>query len=136
MARKTPPPDDQGREQPSFSRRSFLKSAGVSAAATTIVGAGERAEAAPSVLGPDAVTLSLKVNGAARAVTVEPRVTLLEALRNELDLTGAKPVCDRGGCGACTVLLDGEPIASCLMLAADAVGHEIRPSRASVRPRR
>ena len=125
MARKTPPPDDQGREQTSFSRRSFLKSAGVSAAATTIVGAGERAEAAPSVLGPDAVTLSLKVNGAARAVTVEPRVTLLDALRNELDLTGAKPVCERGGCGACTVLLDGAPIASCLMLAADAEGHEI-----------
>jgi aerobic-type carbon monoxide dehydrogenase small subunit (CoxS/CutS family) len=124
MARRPPPPDE-GREQPSFSRRSFLKSAGVSAAATTIVGAGERAEAAPAVIGPDAATLNLKVNGVARAVTVEPRVTLLEALRNELDLTGAKPVCERGGCGACTVLLDGAPIASCLMLAADAEGHAI-----------
>jgi aerobic-type carbon monoxide dehydrogenase small subunit (CoxS/CutS family) len=58
-------------------------------------------------------------------VTVEPRVTLLRALRNHLDLTGAKEVCDRGGCGACTVLLDGEPVCSCLMLAADAVGREI-----------
>jgi len=58
-------------------------------------------------------------------VTVEPRVTLLRALRNHLDLTGAKEVCDRGSCGACTVLVDGEPVASCLMLAADAVGHEI-----------
>ena len=125
MARKNPPPDEEGREQPSFSRRSFLKSAGVSAAATTIVGAGERGEAAPAVLGPGAVPLNLKVNGAARTVTVEPRVTLLDALRNELDLTGAKEVCERGGCGACTVLLDGAPIASCLMLAADAVGHEI-----------
>jgi len=125
MARKTPPPDDVGREQPSFSRRGCLKSAGVSAAATTIGGAGERGEAAPAVLGPGAVTLNLKVNGAARAVSVEPRVTLLDALRNELDLTGAKPVCERGGCGACTVLLDGAPIASCLLLAADAEGHEI-----------
>jgi aerobic-type carbon monoxide dehydrogenase small subunit (CoxS/CutS family) len=77
------------------------------------------------VLGPDAVTLNLKVNGAPRTVSVEPRVTLLDALRNHLDLTGAKPVCERGGCGACTVLLDGAPIASCLMLAADAEGHEI-----------
>jgi aerobic-type carbon monoxide dehydrogenase small subunit (CoxS/CutS family) len=52
-------------------------------------------------------------------------VTLLDALRNHLDLTGAKPVCDRGGCGACTVLLDGNPVVSCMMLAADAEGHEI-----------
>jgi aerobic-type carbon monoxide dehydrogenase small subunit (CoxS/CutS family) len=124
MARRPPPPDD-GREQPSFSRRSFLKSAGVSAAATTIVGAGERAQAAPTVLGPDAVTLSLKVNGAARTVSVEPRVTLLDALRDHLDLTGAKPVCERGGCGGCTVLLDGAPVVSCLLLAADAEGHEV-----------
>ncbi len=58
-------------------------------------------------------------------MNVEPRVTLLEALRNELDLTGAKPVCERGGCGACTVLLDGAPVVSCLMLAVDAEGHEI-----------
>ncbi len=58
-------------------------------------------------------------------MSVEPRVTLLDALRNHLDLTGAKPVCERGGCGACTVLVDGAPIVSCLMLAADAEGHEI-----------
>src|SRR5439155_111739 len=64
-------------------------------------------------------------NVAARTVNVEPRVTLLRALRNHLDLTGAKEICDRGACGGCTVLLDGEPIASCLMLAADAEGHEI-----------
>lgn len=123
MARKPPPPDDEN-DTLAFSRRSFLKTAGVGAAATTMVGVGARGEAA-QVLGPDAVTLNLKVNGAAHAVTVEPRVTLLDALRNHLDLTGAKQVCDRGGCGACTVLLDGEPVNSCLMLAADAEGSEI-----------
>ena len=56
---------------------------------------------------------------------VEPRVTLLRALRNHLGLTGAKEVCERGACGGCTVLLDGAPICACLLLAVDAVGHEI-----------
>jgi aerobic-type carbon monoxide dehydrogenase small subunit (CoxS/CutS family) len=124
MARKEPSPPGDESGTPAFSRRSFLKTAGVGAAATTVVGVGARGEAA-QILGPDAVTLSLKVNGAVQQVTVEPRVTLLDALRNHLDLTGTKQVCDRGGCGACTVLLDGEPVNSCLILAADAEGHEI-----------
>jgi xanthine dehydrogenase YagT iron-sulfur-binding subunit len=119
---KPPSPDEKDAQ--GFSRRNFLKSAGVGAAATSLVGVGAPSEAA-TVLGPGPVPLSLKVNGAVKAVTVEPRVTLLSALRNHLDLTGAKQVCDRGGCGACTVLVDGEPVASCLMLAADAVGHDI-----------
>jgi xanthine dehydrogenase YagT iron-sulfur-binding subunit len=123
MAKQRPREADSA--QPAFSRRSFLKTAGVGAAASTVVGVGASAAAAPQVLGPGAVTLSLKVNGAVRQVTVEPRVTLLDALRNHLDLTGAKQVCDRGGCGACTVILDGEAVKSCLMLAADAEGHEI-----------
>jgi xanthine dehydrogenase YagT iron-sulfur-binding subunit len=123
MARKASPPGDES-ATPAFSRRSFLKTAGVGAAATSVVGVGAKGEAA-QVLGPDAVTLSLKVNGAIEKVTVEPRVTLLNALRNHLDLTGAKQVCDRGGCGACTVLLDGEPVNSCLVLAVDVEGHEI-----------
>ena len=123
MASKPSPPDAAG-GTPAFSRRSFLKTAGVGAAATTVVGVGAGSQAA-QVLGPEAVSLSLKVNGTLRQVTVEPRVTLLEALRNHLDLTGAKQVCDRGACGACTVLLDGEPVNSCLVLAADAEGHEI-----------
>jgi aerobic-type carbon monoxide dehydrogenase small subunit (CoxS/CutS family) len=118
-------PEDRSNKDPKFSRRSFLKSAGVGAAATTLAGAASDALAAPQVLGPDAVALSLKINGQLKTVTVEPRVTLLRALRNHLDLTGAKEVCDRGGCGACTVLLDGDPVCSCLMLAADAVGREI-----------
>ena len=124
MARRPSPPGDES-ATPAFSRRSFLKTAGVGAAATTVVGVAAKSQGAPVILGPDAVTLTLKVNGAARPVTVEPRVTLLDALRDHLDLTGAKQICDRGGCGGCTVLLDGEPVKSCLMLAADAEGHEI-----------
>jgi xanthine dehydrogenase YagT iron-sulfur-binding subunit len=123
MTRRRTPLDD-GSRTPGLSRRTFLKTAGVGAAATTVVGVGARGESA-TVLGPDAVTLNLKVNGVARSVTVEPRVTLLDALRDHLDLTGAKQVCDRGACGGCTVLFDGEPIDSCLLLAADAEGHEI-----------
>jgi aerobic-type carbon monoxide dehydrogenase small subunit (CoxS/CutS family) len=121
MARRPSAPDH---ETPGFDRRTFLKTAGVGAAATSLVGMGAPGEGA-TVLGPDPITLDLKVNGSVRPVTVEPRVTLLDALRNHLDLTGAKPVCDRGGCGACTVLLDGNPVVSCMMLAADAEGHEI-----------
>lgn len=108
----------------SVSRRTFLKTVGVGAAATGLVAPAPRAAEA-AVLGPDAVPLRLTVNGATRAVTIEPRVTLLRALRNHLGLTGAKEVCERGACGACTVLFDGEPICACLMLAVDAVGHEI-----------
>jgi aerobic-type carbon monoxide dehydrogenase small subunit (CoxS/CutS family) len=118
---KPPSADDDGK---TVTRRTFLKTAGVGAAASGLL-TGTATPAAATVLGPEAVPLALKVNGAVRTVTVEPRVTLLRVLRNHLDLTGAKEVCDRGSCGACTVLLDGEPVASCLMLAADAVGHEV-----------
>jgi len=118
-----PPRDDA--EGGRFSRRTFLKTAGAGAAATSLGGAIAEGAAGAPVLGPDAVALTLKVNGQARTLSVEPRVTLLRALRNHLDLTGSKEVCDRGGCGACTLLLDGEPVCSCMMLAADAAGHEI-----------
>jgi xanthine dehydrogenase YagT iron-sulfur-binding subunit len=57
---------------------------------------------------------------------VEPRVTLLDALRNYLDVTGCKRVCDRGTCGACTVMLDGKVVYSCSMLALEAQGKQIR----------
>jgi xanthine dehydrogenase YagT iron-sulfur-binding subunit len=124
MSRKTPPPDDEARA-PGFSRRTFLKSAGAGAAASTVVGVGASCTKKPTVIGPGPVQLTLQVNGSRQTVTVEPRVTLLNALRNHLDLTGAKQVCDRGACGGCTVLLDGEPVKACMMLAADAEGHEI-----------
>src|SRR2546427_12802490 len=119
-----PPESDEDEGGRGVSRRTFLKRAGVGAAASSLAGVAIPAAGA-TVLGPGAVNLTLKVNGAARTVNVEPRVTLLRALRNHLDLTGAKEICDRGACGGCTVLFDGDPIASCLMLAADAEGHEI-----------
>ncbi len=69
--------------------------------------------------------IELRVNGEVQDVVVEPQVTLLEALRERLGLTGTKRGCDMGQCGTCTVLLDGQPVRSCLTLAVDAQGREI-----------
>ena len=80
----------------------------------------------PSELGPGEHEITLSINGKARLVKVETRTTLLDALRDRLDLTGAKKICDRGACGGCTVLVDDLPVNSCLMLAVDAVGCELR----------
>ena len=111
---------------PNFSRRNFLKSVGV----TPIAAAALTPEAAQAqgaaVLGPAAGALALTINGQKRLVTVEPRVTLLDAMRQQLDLTGAKRVCDRGSCGACTVVIDGRTAYSCSVLAVDAEGADIR----------
>ena len=70
--------------------------------------------------------LNCIVNGEAVEVLVQPYVTLLDALREDLDLTGPKEGCGTGDCGACTVHLDGQPVASCLMLAMQARGREVR----------
>ncbi len=69
--------------------------------------------------------LTLRINGADHALAVEPRWTLLEVLRNDLALTGAKQVCEMGNCGACTVLIDGRAMYACLLLAIDCDGREI-----------
>jgi carbon-monoxide dehydrogenase small subunit len=70
-------------------------------------------------------SIELKVNGDIYEVDVEPRRTLLEVLRENLGLTGTKQGCDDGNCGTCTVLVDGEPLNSCLLLAVEAQGKEI-----------
>jgi xanthine dehydrogenase YagT iron-sulfur-binding subunit len=75
--------------------------------------------------GPDAVPVRLSINGAARDLLIEPRVSLLDALRERLDLAGTKKGCDHGTCGACTVWLDGRRVLSCLTLAAACEGHEV-----------
>jgi len=71
------------------------------------------------------VDVMLRVNGSARRLRLDSRVTLLDALRDELDLTGTKKGCDQGACGACTVLLDGKRVLSCLTLAAQCEGREV-----------
>jgi aerobic-type carbon monoxide dehydrogenase small subunit (CoxS/CutS family) len=110
-------------------------------AAGSAFGAAARAGAKPAVKVrvpriSGATKIELTINGTRREVEVEPRTTLLSALRVHLDppLTGAKEVCDRGACGACTVLLDGEPVYACTLLAANAVGHEIRTVEGLGRP--
>lgn len=80
---------------------------------------------APAEIGPDPTPLQFSLNGKPARVTVEPRVTLLEALRIDLDTTGPKVVCDRGSCSACLVLVDGLPRNSCMMLAHDVAGREV-----------
>jgi xanthine dehydrogenase YagT iron-sulfur-binding subunit len=108
------------------SRRDFLKIGGV-AATVPLVGTKlvRAAGTDVAVLGPGKVPVALTVNGKAHNAQLEPRVTLLDALRESFDLTGAKRVCDRGACGACTVLMDDKPVYSCQVLAIEAQHHRI-----------
>lgn len=111
-----------------FSRRNFLKTIGAGAAATGLVrevADTPVVEAASDVQGPGELSITLNINGKSEKVSVEPRVTLLDALRNRLDHTGSKKVCDRGTCGACTILIDDQPAYSCSMLAVEAEGRKI-----------
>jgi xanthine dehydrogenase YagT iron-sulfur-binding subunit len=126
-------PKGHNKNGPGISRRDFLRGSGVAAATTALatvplprLTAAAADEAETVQMGPRPVKLQLKVNGQVMTHAVEPRVTLLDALRNHLDVTGCKRVCDRGTCGACTVLADGKPIYSCTMLALEAEGKEIR----------
>jgi xanthine dehydrogenase YagT iron-sulfur-binding subunit len=125
--------DEMTRRPDGVSRRGFLKGVGGGILTTAALGPsgavgqetgrGGPRGAAETVRGT--VTIPLEVNGAVRTVRVEPRTTLLAALRGDLELTGTKEVCDRGGCGACTVLLDGKPVLACMTLALDARGKAI-----------
>jgi xanthine dehydrogenase YagT iron-sulfur-binding subunit len=119
---------------PGFSRRKFLKGAAGSAAAGTALAtlpevveaaAADATRAGLKRYAADGAEAVLKINGAAKTVTVTPQTTLLQVLRESLDLTGAKEVCDRGACGACTVHIDGRSVNSCMLLAIDAMGAEI-----------
>ena len=108
------------------SRRDFLKISGVSAAVPLVSEVSALATADEvKELGPGKVPVTLSVNGKKLNAQLEPRVTLLDALRDKFELTGAKRVCDRGTCGACTVLMDDKPVYSCSVLAIDAQGREI-----------
>jgi len=111
------------------SRRDFLKTAGVGGLATAVTAVGESevdAQTGPRAIGPGEVPISLMVNGKRVDLRIEPRVTLLDAVRNRADLTGNKRVCDRGTCGACTMIVDGRAVYSCSTLAIEAQGKPIR----------
>ena len=122
------PTDDlPEKERSGFSRRDFLKSAGVTSLATAVTSVGvAEAQTGPAVAGPGEVPVSLTVNGRRIDLRIEPRVTLLDALRMRADLTGNKRVCDRGTCGACTMIIDGRTAYSCSTLAIEAQGRQIR----------
>jgi xanthine dehydrogenase YagT iron-sulfur-binding subunit len=116
-----------------ITRRRFLVRAVVPAVAAGIVGTprlSAAVQAVASVLvvpasGPGPIPVTLNVNGAVHALKIEPRVTLLDALRERLQLTGTKKGCDQGTCGACTVLVDGRRVNSCLTLAVMAQGKAV-----------
>jgi len=111
------------------SRRGFITSVGtgaIGAAAAATIATGAPAEAAPAVVpAGDVSTIALTVNGRKQKILVESRWSLLFVLRDQLGLTGTKVGCERGECGACTVLVDGQARYACMTLAVEADGHEI-----------
>lgn len=112
-----------------FSRRGFIQGVGIGGGA---IGTGllepeaAAAQSGGQVVGPGEVPVTLWINGKEHKLNVEPRVTLLDALRDRLGITGAKRVCDRGTCGACTVLVEGKAVYACSMLAVEAEGMDIQ----------
>ena len=112
----------------SLSRRGFMRGVGIGSGALGggVLSPEAEAQSAAGVAGPGPVPISLQINGKPYKLTVEPRVTLLDALRDHLDHTGAKRVCNRGTCGACTVIMNGKAVYSCTVLAIDAQGKDIQ----------
>src|SRR5947209_9664964 len=133
-------PQGHNKNGPGLSRRQFLRGSGAAAAATALASpvpaalaeAAEKSQDKTVGIGPAPAMVQLTVNGKKMSQALEPRVTLLDALRNYLDVTGCKRVCDRGTCGACTVMLDGKPIYSCTMFAVEAQGRAIKTAEALV----
>ena len=124
MAKNT---DPEKSEQINQGRRAFLKTATVAPLAAGVAGAAvAHAQGGAAVVGPGDVSIELMVNGKRLALRVEPRMTLLNAIRNKADITGNKRGCDRGVCGACTMIVDGRTAYSCSTLAIEAVGKQIR----------
>lgn len=119
-------------ERSGVSRRAFLKTVGVSGVAASVIDGFAEAlpqaqgAGAPRPVGPGPVPITLKVNGRDINLRVEPRTTLLDALREHAGHTGNKRVCDRGTCGACTMIIDGRTHYACSTLAIEAQGREIR----------
>ncbi len=120
-------PNESIDDRSGVSRRDFLKISTIAAAVPVVAGprvvmaAGQEVP----VHGPGKVPMELNVNGKTYKASLEPRVTLLDTLRDSLDITGAKRVCDKGECGACTVLLDNKPVYACSILAIEAQGKKI-----------
>ena len=120
-------PEEPMEDRSGVSRRDFLKISTIAAAVPVVSGpkmvlaAGEQVP----VRGPGKVPMTFNVNGKTYKASLEPRVTLLDALRDSLDITGAKRVCDKAECGACTVLLDDKPVYACSMLAIEGQGKKI-----------
>jgi xanthine dehydrogenase YagT iron-sulfur-binding subunit len=115
------------KDEPGFSRRTFLKTVGAGGVAAGVAGApGSAGAQSIGEVGPGPVPVQLNVNGRVHKLELEPRVTLLDALRNRLDLTGVKRVCDRGSCGACTMIVDGKTVYACTTLAIETEGKAIR----------
>jgi xanthine dehydrogenase YagT iron-sulfur-binding subunit len=109
------------------SRRDFLKTVAAGSVAAGVFKTGNvLGRQAPAVVGPAEVAVTLTVNGQRHLLRLEPRVTLLDAIRTRLDLTGAKRACDRGSCGACTVLIGARTYYSCSILAIEAQGRDVR----------
>lgn len=116
---------DTTQEKRRFSRRGFVGSIAAGAAAPAALARSAGAPAPPQPVEPPLVPITLNVNGRKYELEVEPRWSLLYALREHIGLTGAKPGCERGECGCCTVLMDGVARYACMTLAAEAEGAEI-----------
>lgn len=121
-------PDKSKKRKSNFSRRGFLQGVGITSGALTtgILETQAEAQTGAKIAGPGEVPITLQINGKPYRTSVEPRTTLLDTLRHRLDLTAAKRVCDRGTCGACTVIIDTKVMYSCTVLAIDAVGRQIQ----------